>query len=85
MDFRGAPMRPVWNSLIVLAGALISAAGGMMEVQAQDTYEPQRRRMVEEIAALARETRSETGRTALSERVMAAMVKVPRHEFVPGQ
>ncbi len=53
-----------------------------MEVQAQDTYEPQRRRMVEEIAALARETRSETGRTALSERVMAAMVKVPRHEFV---
>jgi protein-L-isoaspartate(D-aspartate) O-methyltransferase len=55
----------------------------MMEVQAQDTYEPQRKRMVEEIAALARETRSETGRTALSERVMAAMAKVPRHEFVP--
>ena len=76
-------MRPVGNSLIVLAGVLISAAGGMMEVQAQDTYEPQRRRMVEEIAALARETRSETGRTALSERVMAAMAKVPRHEFVP--
>ena len=54
-----------------------------MEVQAQDTYEPQRKRMVEEIAALARETRSETGRTVLSERVMAAMAKVPRHEFVP--
>ncbi len=76
-------MRPVWNSLIAMAGVLMAAAGGMMEAQAQDTYEPQRKRMVEEIAALARETRSETGRTALSERVMAAMAKVPRHEFVP--
>jgi len=54
-----------------------------VQAQAQDAYEPQRRRMVEEIAALTRETRSETGRTALSERVMAAMAKVPRHEFVP--
>ena len=40
-----------------------------MEAQAQDAYEPQRRRMVEEIAALARETRAETGRATLSERV----------------
>ena len=55
-----------------------------MEAQAQDAYEPQRSRMVEEIAALARETRFETGRAALSERVMAAMAKVPRHEFVPA-
>ena len=53
-----------------------------MPAQAQDAYEPQRRRMVEEIAALTRETRSDTGRTALSDRVMAAMAKVPRHEFV---
>ncbi len=54
-----------------------------MEAQAQDGYESQRKRMVEEIAALTRETRIETGRAALSERVMAAMAKVPRHEFVP--
>ena len=54
-----------------------------MEAQAQDAYEPQRNRMVQEIAALARDTRSETGRAVLSERVMAAMAKVPRHEFVP--
>ena len=55
-----------------------------MEAQAQDSYEPQRNRMVEEIAALARDTRFETGRAALSARVMAAMAKVPRHEFVPA-
>ena len=54
-----------------------------MEAQTQDAYEPLRNRMVEEIAALARDTRLETGRAALSGRVMAAMTKVPRHEFVP--
>ena len=55
-----------------------------MEAQAQDSYEPQRNRMLEEIAALARDTRLETGRAALSGRVMAAMAKVARHEFVPA-
>lgn len=55
-----------------------------MEAEAQDGYERQRARMVEEIVALTRETRAETGRAALSERVMAAMARVPRHEFVPA-
>jgi protein-L-isoaspartate(D-aspartate) O-methyltransferase len=53
----------------------------MVEAQSED-YEAQRRRMVAEIAALARETGSETGRAVLSGSVMAAMEKVPRHEFV---
>jgi protein-L-isoaspartate(D-aspartate) O-methyltransferase len=39
--------------------------------------------MVAEIAALTQETRHETGRASLSGRVMAAIGKVPRHEFVP--
>ena len=55
-----------------------------MESHAQGSYEVQRNRMVEEIAALTRDTRFETGRAALSARVMAAMAKVPRHEFVPA-
>jgi len=68
-----------------LLGALIFAAGGMMTADAQDVYEPQRRRLLEDIAQLTRETRLETGRAALSERTMAAMRKVPRHRFVlPG-
>jgi protein-L-isoaspartate(D-aspartate) O-methyltransferase len=70
--------------LPALLGALMPATGGVMEAQAQDAHEPQRRRMVEEIAALTRDTRFETGRAALSERVMTAMAKVPRHEFVPA-
>jgi protein-L-isoaspartate(D-aspartate) O-methyltransferase len=71
------------NALVALAGAVIPAAGGAMEARAQDIYEAQRKRMVEEIAAMARDTRFETGRSTLSERVMAAMARVPRHEFVP--
>ena len=54
-----------------------------MTAEAQDSYARERARMVEEIAALTRETRLETGRAALAERVMAAMAAVPRHEFVP--
>jgi protein-L-isoaspartate(D-aspartate) O-methyltransferase len=76
-------MKIVRDSLLAVIGLLMSATGGNLEAQGGDSYEPQRKRMVEEIAALARETRLETGRGALSERVMAAMEKVPRHEFVP--
>ena len=77
-------MRAVWNGLVALASAVIPAAGGMIEAQAQDAYELQRRRMVEEIVALARESRAATGRATLSERVLAAMAKVPRHDLVPA-
>lgn len=54
-----------------------------MIAAAQDTYAAQRKQMLDDIVRLTRETRLETGRAALSERVMAAMAKVPRHRFVP--
>ncbi|MFQ5939162.1 MAG: protein-L-isoaspartate(D-aspartate) O-methyltransferase [Alphaproteobacteria bacterium] len=44
--------------------------------------DPQRQ-MVEEIEAEVRETQAWLGKNALDPRVMAAMAKVPRHEFVP--
>ena len=77
-------MRAIWNGLVALASAVIPAAGGMIDAQAQGAYEPQRRRMVEEIVALVRESRTATGRATLSERVLSAMAKVPRHDFVPA-
>ena len=55
-----------------------------MTADAQDGYAAQRRQMLEDITRLTRETRFETGRAALSERVMTAMAKVPRHRFVPA-
>lgn len=52
-------------------------------VQARDDYELLRQRMVQEIVAMTTDTRFETGRTALDERLLAAMRKVERHKFVP--
>jgi len=69
----------------MLFSGLVLAAGGIMPVHAQDVFETPRRRLLEDIAQLTRQTRLETGREALSERTMAAMRKVPRHRFVlPG-
>ena len=50
-----------------------------------EDFGARRARMVAEIEALARETRVETGRERFSERVMAAMAKVHRHQFVPPE
>ena len=43
-----------------------------------------RERLLEEIEEEVRQTASWTGRTAVSPRVMAAIVRVPRHRFVPA-
>jgi protein-L-isoaspartate(D-aspartate) O-methyltransferase len=43
------------------------------------------KKMLEDIEAEVRFTRSLIGRDAFAPRVMAAMAEVPRHEFVPGQ
>jgi protein-L-isoaspartate(D-aspartate) O-methyltransferase len=51
---------------------------------APDPRSAERAAMVAEIQAIARETGGATGRPSLSEAVMAAMRKVPRHLFVPS-
>ena len=65
---------------------LIPPAVNAMEARTPDDDERQRARMVDQIAALARETGAETGRAALSARVMAAMAKVPLAgtNWIPG-
>lgn len=50
-----------------------------------DGFAAERRALVAEISALARETQSETGQGVFSARVMEAMGKVPRHRFVPPE
>ena len=44
----------------------------------------ERQRMIDEIVHIARSA-GEVGRPALDDRVIAAMAKVPRHEFVPPE
>jgi protein-L-isoaspartate(D-aspartate) O-methyltransferase len=51
-------------------------------MRAED-LEPLRKHMLAVIAASAFELRNMIGKNALDERVMTAMGKVPRHEFVP--
>jgi len=48
-----------------------------------DDFDILRREMLAEIAAAAAHLREEIGRSAFDDRVMAAIAKVPRHEFVP--
>src|SRR6516164_6304774 len=46
-------------------------------------FREQRREMVAVIRAIAEHVAPEIGKTALGDRVLRAMAKVPRHEFVP--
>src|SRR6478672_5308881 len=46
-------------------------------------FEEQRREMVAAIRTIADYLAAEVGKTGLDERVLRAMAKVPRHEFVP--
>ena len=66
-----------WLASLGLSEAKIVTAA------AQDAYAGHHREMLDDIVRLVRETQRETGRPALSDRVMAALAKVPRHRFVP--
>jgi len=68
---------------VPLSALLLVAMMHMESSFAQDARAAERARMVEEIAAMARETGAETGRPRFSDAVMAAIGKVPRHRFVP--
>ena len=65
---------------LVMAQSTMSSSG---PASAPDAYAAARHELVREIEAEVRATRSELGKEALDPRVIAAMGKVPRHEFVP--
>ena len=69
------------GSVLIAAGLLVAEV--TMAAENEDGYAAQRNSMLADIAAITCETRFESGRERLSERVMAAMAKVPRHRFVP--
>jgi protein-L-isoaspartate(D-aspartate) O-methyltransferase len=67
--------------LLWLASLLF--VGDVTAADADDEFAARRRQMVAEVAALARDTGTETGRPAFDARVMTALGTVPRHRFVP--
>lgn len=75
-------MKPVTLLMRILAPA-IALALASAGLHAGDQFAPLRDAMVQEIAAMSSVTRDETGRTEFAAPVMAAMVRVPRHQFVP--
>src|SRR5688572_27565216 len=82
------PVRPVCHdprarAMIRSVTTLLLIAIMAADADAQDIHAASRKAMLDDIVALTRETRLETGRAALSARVLAAMNKVPRHRFVP--
>jgi protein-L-isoaspartate(D-aspartate) O-methyltransferase len=46
-------------------------------------FEEERQEMIAAIKVIAEHLGDEIGKTALDDRVLRAMAKVPRHEFVP--
>lgn len=52
-------------------------------VYANEDYKRTRMQMVNEIREMVRETSSYIGKKSLNEKVIQAMARVPRHEFVP--
>ena len=66
--------------LLVLLACIV---GALPAAFADDEFAPRRKALMDDIAALARDTAGETGRRAFDPRVMAVLGTVPRHRFVP--
>ena len=76
-----APSAPIAKFLAVL----LVAAGAAVGADEPIIYGAARAALLAEIERDVRETASYINRRRLDERVMAAMAKVPRHEFVPAE
>jgi protein-L-isoaspartate(D-aspartate) O-methyltransferase len=66
----------------LLSAALLAAP---VQARAQDPQASKRERLVQEIVTETRATAGSTGRTHLSDAVVRAMGRVPRHRFVPPE
>ena len=73
-------MRNLARLLALLAGFVAALPAAF----AADELAAQRQALMDDIAAVARDTAAETGRRAFDPRVMAVLGAVPRHRFVPA-
>jgi protein-L-isoaspartate(D-aspartate) O-methyltransferase len=76
--------RAFWRSLW-LASLALAACGAEHTGSDDDMYTQSRTDMLRAIAADTKYTRDYLGRDSLAPAVMAAMERVPRHEFVPEE
>jgi len=71
------------RNLARLLALLVGFAAALPAAFAADELAAQRQALMDDIAAVARDTAAETGRRAFDPRVMAVLGAVPRHRFVP--
>ena len=62
----------------------IALGAGLSCALAADDFAAERTALMQEVAALARDTAGDTGRGTFDPRVMSALSAVPRHRFVPA-
>ena len=84
MPFLSA-MNPLRRRVFAWCAALGLTPVAAAAAASHDTHARSHKQMLDDIVQMVRETQRETGRSALSERVMAALAKVPRHRFVPPE
>ena len=71
---------------MLVTGLLLAAGSGPFDAaRADDSFGDSREKMIRLIEADVRDTSRYLGQSALDTRVLEAMAKVPRHEFVPPQ
>jgi hypothetical protein len=75
------PSTGQWRKLTAILGADVVAES--RHVQVCYGIEEQRREMVTAIRAITDHVASQINKSTLDKRVLEAMAKVPRHEFVP--
>jgi protein-L-isoaspartate(D-aspartate) O-methyltransferase len=73
------------NLIIPTLLVLAMIAGDCPQAAAQDQYQAERARMIKAIEADVTLTSARIGKGALTARVLAAMGRVARHEFVPPE
>ena len=77
-----------YRSPILSVVAVLLAAASFIQVPgsavAEDSYQAQRKNMIRLIESDVRATSAYLKRAALDERVLDALARVPRHEFVPA-
>src|SRR6478736_1549138 len=78
--------KPLWRSRCMMRALLkiMILLGLITAARSEGDLAPERRQMIAELKAMAASTAS-TGGVAVDPHVLAAMEKVPRHEFVPRE
>lgn len=76
-------LSPLFRVVMSVAALAIFVSPGAKAADTVDVFAAARRSMVEDVAQLARTLSSETGRPSIDQRVLDAMMRVPRHRFVP--